>query len=189
MSHPLDGAYLRRDRAKHHLRELSAQVEDMRKTFTGTLLRQSSAPITPIPPLWSILTGEVAYNLCAALDYLVYELWWHDDGTEPGKSSAFGRASGREKLTAQHRMMLDHVELFDQLPRCDRPVLRDVSQSHTTFHGRRLARLLGKRVNCLGGTSPHLDQFGQMRKFGTFRVRPVSFQQFGDPGEQAQVLG
>jgi len=91
---PLDGAYQRVKRAGVHLanlkrrsnilcQEKSGAVVIQRKPATFLLpdgrkirgvLGSAAFPIGPTPQIFSILAGEVIYNLRAALDYLVYEL-------------------------------------------------------------------------------------------------------------------
>src|ERR1700681_3354362 len=105
MTHPLGGAYHRRGRATQHLDELKDEVEKLRKRLPASI--GARVPTSEIPPLLSILIGEIAYNLGAALDYLAYELWWHDDKTDPGNQSAFGRPSGREKVSPKHKLMFE----------------------------------------------------------------------------------
>jgi hypothetical protein len=100
--HQLDGAYLRIERAGEHLADLETRI----RTFTnaekdnvpfqfdtdtcqiaigpfgeGTALVQN---LQRLSPSWSILIGEIAYNLRSALDYLVYELAFLDSGSEQG---------------------------------------------------------------------------------------------------------
>jgi len=92
MTHPLDGAYLRLDRAQEHLTEL--------KNIVGVFLRDEyeiahktaelnpepgvpfhfKRPESPIPLQIPLLVGETVYNLRACLDYLIYELAILDSG-------------------------------------------------------------------------------------------------------------
>ncbi|MEP6912346.1 MAG: hypothetical protein ABI923_06305 [bacterium] len=86
MTHPLDGAYARLDRAMEHLAELKAIVlEFIDREYElaegsvqfnpqGPIPLNITRPDSPIPPKVSILTGEVVNNLRTALDYLIYQL-------------------------------------------------------------------------------------------------------------------
>jgi hypothetical protein len=97
---PLDGAYKRIDRASEHLDELKRGINIFLEHKTGSVsidyqrLRSPiernkfiyvrsvrSRPI-PVPQRFSILVGEIIYNLRAALDYLVYELACFDSRQE-----------------------------------------------------------------------------------------------------------
>jgi len=98
---PLDGAYHRVRRAGKHLANLKRRadafcqvksdavvIERKPETFLlpdgrevkGVLGSASSFLTKPIPPIISILVGEIVYNLRAALDYLIYELARFDAG-------------------------------------------------------------------------------------------------------------
>jgi hypothetical protein len=87
----LTGALLRINRAREHLRDLMRQIEAFRQEQLDAINIQldpqtTSEPFliqtreTTIPLEWSILTGEICYNLRSALDYLIYELAILDSG-------------------------------------------------------------------------------------------------------------
>ena len=98
---PLDGAYQRLTRAGKHLTNLNRKVNivcqeivddvslerKQRKILlhngriVNGVLGSVAFPLNPqIPPIISILIGEVIYNLRAALDYLIYDLAWLESG-------------------------------------------------------------------------------------------------------------
>ena len=87
--HPLDGAYLRVERAGKHLadferrqkRRSDAHAKNLTYTFNPQTQRASIIHKGGRPPqsAFAILTGEIVYNLRAALDYLVFELSAYDD--------------------------------------------------------------------------------------------------------------
>jgi hypothetical protein len=126
MNHPLDAAYLRVGRARHHLDELRREVEKVRCAYEAQLpsdfvsaLRDNPSfqfPKYSFPPLCSILIGETAYNLRAALDYLVYELAWSNLEHEPEERTQF--PDRRKGVSDKHSAMLskyDNVEWFSAL--------------------------------------------------------------------------
>lgn len=83
--HPLDGAFIRLDRAEEHLNELKSISADLIKmerevVLNGIRANMKFGPSVPIPLKYSVLIGEAIYNLRAALDYLVYELALLDSG-------------------------------------------------------------------------------------------------------------
>jgi hypothetical protein len=98
VEHPLDGALLRLDRANVHLDELKASIEGLRRSQEKEIFAQEQFKFIPlpisrplegkttarvdIPLIWPILTGEVAYHLRSALDYLIFELAKKDSGSE-----------------------------------------------------------------------------------------------------------
>lgn len=93
MTHPLDGAFKRVDRAGKHLGELDTEIADYRRFKNETTLIQfgrddkgNTVPLGALTTAYdaasdmSILVGEIVYNLRNALDYLVYELARLDSG-------------------------------------------------------------------------------------------------------------
>ena len=89
--HPLDGAFRRVDRAREHTAHLKRRADAVRQeqedalTFKvhPTMPDQMQAFISRnVPPhfMLGILTGEICYNLRAALDYLIFELAYIDSG-------------------------------------------------------------------------------------------------------------
>src|SRR5207244_3188884 len=91
MPHPLDGAFQRVSRAGEHLEQLKREIEafrhhqrqlvlfDFQSRSKEDLLGDGTEVAPPL--LFSILIGEVCYNLRAALDYLIYELAILDSGS------------------------------------------------------------------------------------------------------------
>jgi hypothetical protein len=81
-------AFLRVDRAGEHLADLEARIEtfareqkdniavDVHPQLGFRVRHEGEGP----PRYWSVLIGEVIYNLRAALDYLIYSLAWLDSG-------------------------------------------------------------------------------------------------------------
>jgi hypothetical protein len=85
MTHSLDGAFSRINRAGEHVAELKRIADAFGRAYHDAILVEARPeypghldfwPPTPfpIPEEVSILVGEIGYNLRAALDYLVYEL-------------------------------------------------------------------------------------------------------------------
>ncbi|MGH9408745.1 MAG: hypothetical protein ACRD1V_04760 [Vicinamibacterales bacterium] len=87
MAHPLDGAFLRFNRADTHLAECSHLLKSWENACVDKIGCDSEGEYRfiggwpDIPPLLSVLAGEVVYNLRAALDYLIYELAIKDSGS------------------------------------------------------------------------------------------------------------
>lgn len=102
MKPSLAGAFARIDRADRHIDEVKLLIDEYRKSqeekviadeqaikrllrfspgnsFTSTI-RSTILPDFPLQA--AVIVGEVIYNLRAALDYLIYELAWHDFGSE-----------------------------------------------------------------------------------------------------------
>jgi hypothetical protein len=97
ITHPLDEAYFRLDWAKKRLAELKAVHETYiaeeadiiseSVKANGRINEQGNPEIRfpqprLIPVSFPILVGEVAYNLRASLDYLIYKLAILDSGSE-----------------------------------------------------------------------------------------------------------
>jgi len=109
------GAKQRNARAGHHLLELE---NSLRKTNANENLRlvagaeevsfdlsQAKRPTTS----WiAIVAGEAAYNLRAALDYLVYSLAWLDSG-RPHQRTQFPIASSPKQWRSQKSGFLSGV--------------------------------------------------------------------------------
>lgn len=136
MAHPLDGADLRIERAKHHLAELNTLESAYRLAHEKDLVIDfdSSAKITSvrlkeeaklIPPIFSVILGEAVYNLRAALDYLVFELvrldWERTQNRakfliEDSSASFWGKVNGRNKplqgLSDRHLGMIEDLQPY-----------------------------------------------------------------------------
>ena len=89
----LNHAFARVNRATDHLSELKKNLVPLEalgneSESSNTILLLSMPMPEPglIPPLVSILVGEIVYNLRAALDYLIYELAFLDSGVRQEKT-------------------------------------------------------------------------------------------------------
>ncbi len=92
--HPLNSAYLRTERAGEHLADLESRIRnfiDSKKdnipfqfnTDTCQIVIQTVAIKRDIVlGSWSVLIGEIIYNLRSALDYLIFEMALLDSGAE-----------------------------------------------------------------------------------------------------------
>ena len=89
--HPLQDAFDRVDRALEHIGELDQREAALGRVYHDALVVEfnSKEPhnissrlgqLIVVNSIFGILLGEIAYNLRAALDYLVYELARHDSG-------------------------------------------------------------------------------------------------------------
>ncbi len=80
MSHPLDGAFGRVRRADEHLGNLKGEVDAFLASKNRLVLRarvlgvSAKSPLDELPGTFSMLIGEIVYNLRGALDELVYAL-------------------------------------------------------------------------------------------------------------------
>ena len=93
LKHPLDLAVARVTRAEEHFADLlqrivlhgQARTEEIEFSHHPTeakgIVVDRKRDLPP-DPMFSILVGEICYNLRAALDYLVFELSKHDSGAE-----------------------------------------------------------------------------------------------------------
>lgn len=137
MPHPLDGAYLRIERAQHHIAELNALESAFRvdhekdiviefhpvTQIAGVVLKEEAKVV---PPIFSVIAGEATYNLRAALDYLVFELVKLDWGArtqnrakfliEDSSSSLWGKVKGRNGplrgLSDKHVAMVEGLQPY-----------------------------------------------------------------------------
>jgi hypothetical protein len=87
--HPLDAAIDRAERANLHIHEFASGRRALLKIARDHLITEYNPQTLQItgqvltvhvPPIASIIVGEVIYNLRAALDYLVFELARYDSG-------------------------------------------------------------------------------------------------------------
>lgn len=125
MGHPLEGAFLRVDRAREHLADFDGREQQWRDAHTDHLAYKFNRVTQRVQthwtgggdpdPIMAVLVGETIYNLRAALDYLVYELVIED--------------SGRIRKGTQFPIFSEQAE-FDR--RC-KDYLRGVSASHVTM--------------------------------------------------------
>jgi len=151
---PLDGAYERVRRAGIHLTNLNSRVNALSKIISNKVVindkpaiftlpngREVSVPLflkipdDEIPPIFSVLLGEIIYNLRSALDYLVYELARLDSGSvidhtqfliEDCKKTFKRKRNYRLKGIGQkHRAMLEMLQPYNG---CDwTKLIRDLS--------------------------------------------------------------
>lgn len=83
MSHPLDGIFLKTERADEHIRDLNAEINTL---IDGNIYRLISEPdadsrecvlrvVGPEPPgRFAVITGEIVHQLRSSLDHLVWQL-------------------------------------------------------------------------------------------------------------------
>jgi hypothetical protein len=84
LSHPLDGARAKVERAKEHIRYLNDEIVAARERKTHTIETEVDKNTYTIvkrlrvhdqlPVRWAVVVGEVASNLRTALDHVVWEL-------------------------------------------------------------------------------------------------------------------
>ena len=143
----LQGAYLRRERAREHLPNLEAVVATIISTCesgvaayedpdTGDWIPAPSV-IDPLRLRASMLAGEILYNLRAALDYLVYVVATSDSGT-PQNGTQFLIEDSQQGFTARSKRLLkgvseEHVAIirqFQPYKGCEwTGILRDLSNT------------------------------------------------------------
>jgi hypothetical protein len=138
MTHPLDGAFERVNRAGEHIDDLMQQIKELTCTSEQAVLDGldlgnvkikldtlilplplNTQPFFPVPLRYSILVGETLYNLRAALDYLVYELARHDAGTAQERTQ-FPITMTPEKFAGEQRdrlksLSVEHVAMIEKL--------------------------------------------------------------------------
>jgi hypothetical protein len=136
----LDDARVRVDRAKHHIasleREIAAVLPPNRRitaAVAGGSFMGGGTQYVSAPPILSILIGETIYNLRAALDYLVHELFlldtgevhnstkflivdskkeWHSHLPSPTTTRKQLRKMWLHRLTAAHRAALKALQPY-----------------------------------------------------------------------------
>jgi hypothetical protein len=141
----LQGAYLRRERAREHLPDLETVVTTLIKTCESGVAAYEDpetgewgpAPwvIDPLRLRAGMLAGEVLYNLRAALDYLVYVVAASDAGT-PQDGTQFLIEDTQQGFTSRSKRFLkgvseEHIALirqFQPYKGCEwTGILRDLS--------------------------------------------------------------
>lgn len=146
MSHPLDGARARIERANKHLRELASLVETYWNAYAnGFTVNEhpevrSRAVITgrlmpPLPIEMALLVSDAIHNFRSALDYVIYELAIHDSGTiQQGTQfiienspKSFAERSPRylKGLTNQHITAVERLQPYNGVQWTK--ILRDIS--------------------------------------------------------------
>jgi hypothetical protein len=102
-------ARLRVDRAGEHLAELQPQIQAFARRQEGKVVAEIQgtrvvlrrlAEVEDPPRVFSVIIGEVLYNLRAALDYLVYALAWLDSGSRQ-EQTQFVIADSRASFDSQ----------------------------------------------------------------------------------------
>lgn len=96
--HPLDGAIARIDRAREHLEEFGRLANEYGRKYLAEVTVEPH-PYLPqqvrvrafqsnrsIVPIFGVIAGEAAYNLRAAMDYLIYELAILDTGNAKNRT-------------------------------------------------------------------------------------------------------
>jgi len=110
--HPLDHAVARVNRAQEHLADLIRRLSGL--AFEPGLRK----PQIERDLMFSILVGEVCYNLRAALDYLVFELAKLDSGAEQ-EQTQFPIADDAGKFKEQSQRLKGlkrtHVKAIESL--------------------------------------------------------------------------
>jgi hypothetical protein len=86
----LDRAFLRVDRAEKHIADFVRRTRQRGQEQINSIAFESdpnspeylrpNKPHSPLDPIFSVIIGEIAYNLRAALDYLIFEIAALDSG-------------------------------------------------------------------------------------------------------------
>jgi hypothetical protein len=124
----LQGAFLRRERAREHLPNLEAVVSTIVQTCESGVVAYEDphtghwGPSPMVMDPWrrraSMLAGEIVYNLRAALDYLIYVLATNDSGT-PQSGTQFLIEDTQQGFTSRSKRYLkgltdEHVAIVRQ---------------------------------------------------------------------------
>jgi hypothetical protein len=124
----LQDAYFRIERAKKHLAELEGRIEAVRKgekAFSASIEADPSVRLpvvkfgAPIETVCRLLTGEIVYNLRAALDYLVYDLaLWNTGKPREGTQFPINKSAvafERNRKTSLKGLNVEHVAMIEQV--------------------------------------------------------------------------
>lgn len=145
-AHSLDGAFGRVVRAEQHFSELVGRIEALRQEQYDAIaweldlerpgeVRVSRTKYVLVPLLFSILVGEICYNLRAALDYLIFELARLDfgqvqNGTQfpiEDRPKNFA-GNGHRRLVGLNARHIAAMELLQPYNGCNwTRLLRDIS--------------------------------------------------------------
>lgn len=122
--HPLDGAYIRLNRAIEHFTELKSLDEAYIDKETDFVAKEIKLTVNPetgapqvryparaghqVPGIFSVIVGEIIYNIRASLDYLVYELARSDSGIEQ-QTTQFPIQSTQEGFRGNRKRFLKGV--------------------------------------------------------------------------------
>ena len=126
-------ALLRVDRAAEHIADLKPRIEEFAKRQAGKVVPEihetraglrMHEEVEDVPRTFSVVIGEVLYNLRAALDYLVYALAWLDSGKRNEQTQFViaddpddfdGQVAGRLKgLSAEHVEAIKEWQPFNR---------------------------------------------------------------------------
>jgi hypothetical protein len=165
--HPLNESDFRLRRAREHLVELEAVNEVYIKEDADIIIKTISTDVNPqtgnpqlrytadtkhpIPGRFPIIVGEIAYNLRASLDYLVYRLAIRDSGSIQ-KGTQFPiedtpekfrrrRKSRLKGINDAHAAMIERLQPYNGVDWMKRLVAisNPDKHRHLTLHARRNA--------------------------------------------------
>jgi hypothetical protein len=143
--HPLQDAFDRVDRAVEHIEEFKRKEASLGQFYHDALVVEynsdpphnlsASTSVIMVDSIFGILLGEIAYNLRAALDYLVFQIARRDSGTDQTGTQfpicdIKGRFDGVADrfligINAAHRAAIERLQPYSG---CDwTPILRDIS--------------------------------------------------------------
>jgi len=163
----LDGAYARLDRAREQLADLALRVKGLAPPHIEEIIAQtdfhivkefalgnSPGELPELPPILSVLIGEIIYNLRAALDYLVFDLAQFDSGKEqagtqfPIDDSPEAFRSHQERflkgVSPEHVARIERLEPYNNGYRT--AMIRDISNPDKH---RKLIAVDSKGVYCI----------------------------------------
>jgi hypothetical protein len=110
MPHPLDGPFLRLNRADRHLTEADKLVRAWEDATVKKIVRKPDGQhrfnrFADVDPVLSVVIGDATHNLRAALDYLIYELsLWDSHGCiEDGTQFPIEGSKGDDPVVAKAR--------------------------------------------------------------------------------------
>lgn len=174
-------ACLRVDRAREHLDALKGHIATyIEANRTSSLIKVDGMTISAIwppepPPMFGVWVGEIAYNLRAALDYLVYRLAMLDsgktvDGTQfPIEDTVEGFQKRRSRfLRGVNEAHVAAIEELQPYKGADwTRLLRDLSNidKHRTLHIIGYVSTGSVQVN-VGGTEEEAKALGGFRRPG-----------------------
>ena len=143
--HPLQGALDRVDRAVEHVEDFKRREASLGQLYhEATIVEfnpaephnlQANTRIAYVDSIFGILLGEIAYNLRAALDYLVFELAKRDSGAIQ-QNTQFPICDFKERfervrdrfltgVNDPHRAAIEELQPYSG---CSwTPILRDIS--------------------------------------------------------------
>jgi hypothetical protein len=177
----LHDAYLRADRAGEHFKDLQGLAASyVEANRAASFIKVNGMAVTSVmppepPPMFGVRVGEIAYNLRAALDYLVYRLAEIDagkvvNGTQfPIEETAKGFGLRRTRfLNGVNNAHVAAIEALQPYRGVDwTRLLRDLSNmdKHRALHIIGYVAEDSVRVN-VGGTEAEAHAFGGFRMPG-----------------------